>query len=260
MTATKSIDLLAGFLTQHNLSWLLPNLRQDLVIWKAINNQQFLSEYLTLVQQGQRIFADTFSPIRLALFSMGQYDLIHKEPWELINSIDNQASQSVYESFREQSEDEYDTQDLQTVCQIAIALENTQRKTNSWSTLIQLIQQRPEVDWSSPLVCLYGLTTDPSGLINELVQPGASINRIDLAIHIILSNPIRSDDQVTMFMTLCKRNDSELLPPRERLLLVNRLFEQRPKVAVDFCNRWLQYSPGYHQLQQYRLHQFRSHH
>jgi hypothetical protein len=167
----------------------------------------------------------------LALYALGQDGVVLKDPWDLLNSIDEQVQQTAIHGFTDHSLFLDETQDLLTAGQVAIALASLQRKTNAWNGLIEAIGQRPEVDWSTALACVYGLTNDPAGMLTALIQPASTEERIKLVVHIILSNPIKPDEQTAVLLGLCHGNYGEVLPARERTILVKNLFEQSPQTA-----------------------------
>jgi len=243
MSAADAIDRISEFLQNNNLNWLLPNIRQDRVVWNGLSDRIFFEEYVRLLSQGQEILAEHFSPCRLALYALGQDEAVHKDPWDLLDSIDEQVLQTAIHDFNDHSLFLDETQDLLTAGQVAIALASTQRKTNAWNGLIESLQKRPEEDWSSALACLFGLTTDPTGMLTALIQPASTAKRIDLVVHIILSNPIGPDEQIALLLGLCHGNYGELLPARERTLLVKKLYEQSPQAATRFCANWLEEHP-----------------
>jgi hypothetical protein len=85
---------------------------------------------------------------------------------------------------------------------------------------------------------------DNVGLLNALIQPSASSLRVNWAVHVVLSNPLLPDFQISVLMDLCHGEYGDLLPANERLSLVRSLFEQRPQTAIEFCQKWIERYPS----------------
>lgn len=243
MTTNKTIGKITDLLQYSDLSWLLPNLRQDFVVWNSLNDPAFYDKFTQLKPAGSEFAPADFSPSRLALIALDQFNAVNKVSKDLLDSIDGQVLQMAIRSFNDQTLFQANPQNLATAGLIALALAYKHQATNAWNGLLDTIQDKPGSHWLSPLVCLYGYIEEKAGLLSSLVQPGASSLRLDLAAHIVLSNPILPDDQVAILMELCHGPYADLLPARERLLLIRSLSEQSPRSAVDFCMKWLEVHP-----------------
>ena len=238
------MDRLIGLLRNSNLSWLLPNLRQDIVIWNSLNNPEFLEKFMQVKPSGSEFTAADFSPSRIALISLDQISSLNKAPQDLLDSIDNLVLQTATRSFNDQTLFQIDPQDLSTAGRIALVLANRYRTTSSWRSLLETIQDYPGEHWSAPLICLYGYLEENVGLLNALIQPSASSLRVNWAVHVVLSNPLLPDFQLSVLMDLCHGEYGDLLPAYERLSLVRSLFEQRPQTAIEFCQKWIERYPA----------------
>jgi tetratricopeptide (TPR) repeat protein len=243
MFTYKTIDRLIDLLRNSNLSWLLPNLRQDILVWNTLNDPDFFDKFHQLKPLGTKFGANDFFPSRLALIALDQTSAVDKDPLNLLESIDNQILQTAIQNFTDQTLFQINSQDLARAGLIAIALAYKYRTTGSWNSLLDTIEDNPGTQWLSPLNCLFGYIGKDAGLLNSLVQPGASSIRLDIAVHTVLSNPIQSNDQIAIFMDLCQSNYGDFLPAFERFLLVRSLFEHRPPMAVEFCLKWLEKYP-----------------
>jgi tetratricopeptide (TPR) repeat protein len=237
------MDRLIELLQISNLSWLLPNLRQDFVIWNSLNNPAFYEKFIQSKSSGSEYTASDFSPSRLVLIALDQFDFLNKIDQDFLESIDNQILQTAIRSFNDRTLFQTNPQDLQNVGHITLALANNYLTTNSWTGLLNVILDFPGDHWFSPLVCLYGFFNADNRILNALVQPGASSLRLNLAVHVVLSNPITTEDQINILIGLCKGEYGDLLPANDRLALVRSLFEQRPQSAVEFCRKWTEKYP-----------------
>jgi hypothetical protein len=81
------MDRLIGLLRNSNLSWLLPNLRQDIVIWNSLNNPEFFEKFIQVKPSGSEFTAADFSPSRIVNF-FGSNQLLNKALQDLLDSID----------------------------------------------------------------------------------------------------------------------------------------------------------------------------
>src|SRR4030066_1646476 len=244
MTTYKTIDRITELLRNSDLAWLLPNLRQDFMVWKSLNDPEFYEKFVQHKPAGSEFTPIDFSPSRLALIALDQLTALNKEPRELLDSLDNQVLQTAIRSFNDQTLFLTYPHNLATAGLIALALAYKYRTTSSWNGLLDTIQDNPGTQWYSPLVCLHGFIEKDAGLLNSLVQPGASTLRLDIAAHMVLSSPVSSNDQVANLMELCYGMYGDLLPASDRLSLIRSLSEQRPQSAVDFCLKWLEITPS----------------
>jgi len=243
MATIKSINRIVEVLRSSDLAWLLPNLRQDFVIWNNLNDSAYYEMLLQLKPAGSPCIPDDFSPARLALLALDQPDTTSTDLKNLIDSVDDQVVQMAIRSFNDQTLFQASPQDLANAGLIALALAYQYRTTNSWNGLLSAIQDSSSQLWMTPISCLYGFIEDSSGLLHALVQPGTSSIRFKFAIHSVLCNPIPPHDQIAIFMGLCHNSYGDPLPPADRLLFIRQLFEQRPQLAVDFCSQWLAIHP-----------------
>jgi Flp pilus assembly protein TadD/AraC-like DNA-binding protein len=245
MTSSKSIDRITEILRNSELTWLLPNLRQDFVVWNTLNEPAFFDKFIQSKPDGSNYIPEDFAPSNLALLVLGQTNKTGSDPKNLIDSIDQQVVQTALHRLNEQTIIQANPQDLANSGLIALALANNFRVTNTWNGLLNAIQAQSYKTWLAPISCLFGYVGDSIGLLNALVQPGAPSSRYKLAIHAVLSNPLPPADQVDTLIRLCYGAYDDLLPPTDRLTLVRDLFEQRPQIAVDFCKKWLEIHPDF---------------
>ena len=243
MLTNNTLDRITNLLRNSNLTWLLPNLRQDFVVWKSLNDPVFFEKFSQLNPIGSEITPADFSPSKLALIALDQSSLLDNQSQDFLKGIDDQILQLAMRSICDQTSYNSHPQDLASAGLMALALTYNFQETNAWNGLIDIIEERPGKQWLSPLVCLFGFVHQASGLLNSLVQPGASALRIELAVHIVLSNPIPPNDQIAILMGLCHGSYGDQLPPRERLLILRSMYEQNLQFAKDFSLEWLEIHP-----------------
>jgi len=240
MTTYQAISRITDLLKGMNLSWILPNLRQDNVVWNYLTQLDSLEDLIQNGSMGAVLTPGDLAPSKLALRALGQIDLANKETWNILESIDHQIVQSAIRSFNDQSIFQADQQNLATAGLLALALANKYQTNSSWTGVLEVLCERPDYSWLTALSCLYGLLKNPAGLLNSLVQPGASSERFSIAVHIVLSNPFSSAEQMELFLGLTQGAYGDFLPARERLLLIQTIHEQNPQLAKKLCLKWLE--------------------
>jgi tetratricopeptide (TPR) repeat protein len=245
MTTTKTIDRITETLRNSALAWLLPNLRQDFVVWNCLNEPTFFEKFIQSKPDGSAYVPDDFSPCRLALLALGQINTTNSGTKNLLDSVDPQVVLTALRSFNDQTILQANPQDMSSAGLIALALADNYRTTNSWNGLLNTITLEPYKTWLAPIACLLGYFEDSAGLLNALVQPGACSSRYIFAVHAVLSNPITPSNQIDKLISLCFGSYGDPLPPNDRLNLVRELFEQRPQIAVDFCLKWQETHPDF---------------
>ena len=243
MASIKTADRLIEILHNSNLSWLLPNLRQDFLVWNSLNEPAFFEKFILSIPAGAVFSARDFSPARLALLELEQSTFEEPDPQNLFSSIDQQLIRAAVRSYSEQVILKTYPQDLAGAGMIALAVAYKYRSSNSWLELINTLPSSDYLIWSAPFACLLGLVENPRGLLSALVQPGCETMRFKLAIHALLSNPIPPQEQVDVLMGLCSGQYGDLLPPADRTTLINELHQQCPPLAQEFCTKWLETNP-----------------
>ena len=237
------MDSLIALLQKYNLSWLLPNLRQDHVIWTSINEPGYFEKFCQARPLGSEFTSSDFSPGRLGLIALNQTDINSISPVNLLESIDPKILHEAIDKFNNQALFQNYPQDLANAARIALVLSHMYQTTSSWNSILDTILDHPGRHWFTPFVCLYGFLGDDTRLLNSLVQPGAIPLRLELAVHVVLSCPLPTQTQITSLIGLCQSEFGDLLPASERLTLIRALYEQRPESAVEFTLKWLELFP-----------------
>lgn len=247
MANMKTIDRITEALHAANLSWLLPNLRQDFVVWNSLNDPEFYEKFAQAKPSGSVYSPADFSPSWLALLALGQVSLETTDPQKLFDSIDPQILQTAMRSFSDQAILKTYPQDLASAGMIALACASKYRSTNSWNELISTLACTDHQIWSAPIACLFGYVEKPNHLLTALVQPGCEPSRVKLAVHAVLSNPLLPEEQIAVLLSLCSGQYGDMLPPADRITLISELNQQRPQLAVAFCTSWLDTHPEFSQ-------------
>jgi tetratricopeptide (TPR) repeat protein len=238
--ANKSIiELITEILRSSDLSWLLPNLRQDGMIWTSLNDSAFLDKLIYLTPSKAHFQATDFSPMNLALLALNQTRPIDNGMKIGIKEVSDQVLQTATHSYPELVLSQHGPSDLSQAGLVALALASQYQQTMSW---LELIQSLPEGDihtWSTPIACLLGLIQEPSELLKALVQPDANSLRYGLAIHAVLSNPLSVQEQLILLSNLWIGPHGDSLPSADKSRFIDQLHQQNPQVAAVFCENWL---------------------
>ncbi len=230
-----------------HLEWLLPNLRQDPLVWKFLCDLEAFEKVNLSKPSSVAFTADDFSPARLALVALGQTSFTYAAPLTLFDAIDGQITQASIRSYSDQNDPIKHPSNLAEAGKIGIALAYRLRATNSWQELISQVSEAEYPVWATPIACILGLIEDPLRLLRALIQPGASLPRFKLAIHAILSNPYQHEAQIELLLGTCLGPYGNFLPAESRSMLVDELNEQDPQAAASFCSRWLRNYPDFSQ-------------
>src|SRR4030042_1941776 len=143
MTTMKTIDRITETLRNSDLAWLLPNLRQDYVVWNSLNNPAFYEKFILSKPGGSAFSPEDFSPSKLALIALGQINITGFEPGNILDSIDIQVVKNAIRSFNDLTVFEVIPQDLARAGLIALALIDMYKATNSWNGLLTLLPEKP---------------------------------------------------------------------------------------------------------------------
>ena len=239
MTTILPGDRISYILRNSDLSWLLPNVRQDFIIWNSLNDIQFYDKFIQTKPAGTPYTAEDFTPSHLALIALDQYPIIEHDSKNILDAMDNQVIQMAIRRANDQTMLNSDRASLEDAGLLALAMAYNQQVTASWSGLLGSIPHTINTTWLAAIACLYGFADHPARLLSSLVQPATSAERYKLAIHAVLSNPLSPAEQVAILTGLCYGPHGDLLPASDRTRLLSELYQQRPQAAVDFSNRWL---------------------
>ncbi len=239
MSARETVNRIAETLRELSLSWLLVNLRQDAVVWNALNDPAFFDKVIQSAPAGP---AD-FSPASLACLALDRPDFCQIDLNTSLDSMVDQVAQIAIQSVGERANLGMDAQELASAGLVAISLLKKFEVSHSWKDLLYAIDEHPQPNWMLRLACLYGLLDDPSDLLRALVYPGASSSLLELAVHCILCNPHSTGEQVAILVGLCHGDYGGLIPASDRVSLLHALSETHPRLAGEFGKKWLEIHP-----------------
>jgi Tfp pilus assembly protein PilF len=244
MTDRKSITRIGQILQDAGLSWLLPNLRQDFVVWNALNDLVFLDKVLLSPPRVAGFHPKDLSPCKLAAAAFDQpgytwtstptTPVATPDPFPRTNCTGRDEQQPGSGAVRE----------LASAGTAALTWLDRYAVTHSWADLVKAIEEHPASDWPTTISCLYGLLDQPDCLLRSLVQSANPPLLVELAVHAILSNPLTDHEQLALFVEICHSPTGDPLPASNRLAVLKACCAQRLALAANFAARWLEVHPA----------------
>jgi len=191
---------------------VIPALRQDTLIWNALQNPDFRELAISKLGGNSQIW----TPAHLSLLSI-KIDL---NPEALrstsISELDPELRIQAIQTYELYSSESPPEMTLATAGLLALSLHEHHRLTHSW-------QKIPlSTHWHTPYACLYQLVEQPMLFLNRLPVP--------LIIHTILANPLTPEDQIEAFLSI-----STTLTTHQRLAMLRVLGYHRPDLTRIFA-------------------------
>jgi tetratricopeptide (TPR) repeat protein len=240
------VYLLKETLPQTDLSWVLPGLWQDPIVWKTVQKPDIRKRAVRDIGANSKFW----KPAVLAFISL---DLTDSNPLNLVEhlrvdlqypldiELKKQAAGVLEKRLQSKSEIENAgeaDQTLEKAALAALALRERRRILGNWGGLGKEIinpvwQQGPVAStqihyWSTPISILYGIVPDPSDLLVSLINDGSDPGFCYLALHAFLSNPLPEEEQIQIVTDVLKT-----IPAEASSTLLSLLYEQRPDLASN---------------------------
>ncbi len=189
-------------------------LRQDALIWQALQNSKFRG--LAISKLGSH--PENWTPAQLALLTL-KIDLALEELRQRpLSEFDPELRVRAIQTYEDHSNATPPEMSLAAAGLLSLALQEHFRLTNSWEK-IPLTKH-----WMLPFACLHGLIEKPIPLLTSLP--------IELAIHTILANPLTNEEQTKTFNSILVS-----APNSKRLTLIRSLAFQRPGLANSIAQK-----------------------
>ncbi len=246
MANSKTINRITDILRDSGLLWLLPNLRQDFVIWSALKDLSFLEKVIQSKPDKATQYPADFSPGKLALLALDLSDLPTIDLQNHLDSIDEQAVPMAMLHSNEYNSMGAGPHRLASAGLVALKWINKYNAAHTWNGLFNSLPDNAHQSWMASIACLFSFVGEPTELLHSLVGPGSVSFQHQLAVHAILSNPLTANEQVAIIMEVCHAADGKPLPASERVSLLHTLSEQRLQIGVDFSKKWLEIHPDSH--------------
>jgi tetratricopeptide (TPR) repeat protein len=203
MTKLSPIIYLKDTLPEDSWSWVIPALRQDSVIWESLQDQDFLK--LAVQEIGNN--PKDWTPLNLALLSLGgdlAVDELGTVPLEETSPYLHQQSVLAYKNHTGENPPAVDIRQAGMLA-------------------LYFLEHPAEGKYYSPatsISCLYSLFPDPIGYLSQF--------KPEISVHVILSNPQDTDEQVQAFSHLLDASD-----PAVHQTILSLLAFQRPGLAAE---------------------------
>ena len=203
MMTSSPIPSLKETTKEADWSWMVSALRQDPLIWTALNNPEFFES------ANQRLgnCSKRWNPINLAFLILDENILIddlRETPLKILNSGLHRRTIQAYDIQTSESPPEMDLQQA--------------------GLLALYLYENPEVPmpmaWTTTLSCLLGLVSNPIDFLSQL-NPCS-------AIQVILSQPLPVGEQKEIFVNLLTKTNFD-----HQISLLQELSKQRFEVAAS---------------------------
>lgn len=207
---TSAIIDLKDFFSEESWSWVIPALRQDSLVWAAIQDTKIRGEAKEKLGPAPELW----SPANLALIMLG-YNLQASDFRDMPHSLSDELVKRAAQLLEQLPAEQEIYPNLNNAGLLAIALRDQAEQWPSLSSS-KLI--------TSALTCLYGIIPEPQGLLAALP--------IDVAVHIVFANPVQDAQKLA---ALEQRLNAS--PADERLATLNYLRTQNPGFAANLTRR-----------------------
>jgi len=214
-------------------------LRQEPLIWESLQEPELFSAVLEAAGDHTRLW----NPATIALLSLGQnipLDSLKSTPLQPLETDLRQQAAKTYEDTYLKGTP---PTTLGEAGLLALALRERRRLTNTWHGLwseLNLQAPNPRFSlttvWKTPLACLFAMAPDPLDMLSALLPASriaSDLDRTELILHPILSNPLTVEEQADMLTGL-----SGKLSPEDRMIWVEWLGKAgREQLAAIFADR-----------------------
>ena len=220
MTNPSCLIDLKHILPQTSWPQVIPALRQDYLIWKALQNPDFRGQALSRLGS----HPDKWTPAQLSLLALEHrlnFSDICNKP---LNEIDPELRVRAIQTYDIHNTDSPPEMDLPTAGLLMLALVEHHRLTHSWERLPQ------NEHWKTPLACLFGCLEQPVAFLLSLP--------VTLTVRILLSNPIDREKQLEYFFDILVA-----APQKQRLSTLRNLAFQRPELSQQLARKLWKTSP-----------------
>lgn len=186
---------------------VLISLRQDLLVWQALEQPDFF--HVALEKAGSQVVC--WSPGRLALLALEDprpADTLRAEPMPALGQALQERALQAYQATQRTMKP---PATLREAGFLALALRERRRLTGTWSGLLQeLLPKQAGSDtaanlatvfstWRTPLACLYGLVPDPEEMLRSLMPKTPTRIPFDWVVTAQLSQPLTETEHIKAF-------------------------------------------------------------
>lgn len=168
-------------------------LRNQDQVWAELQSSELGAQALETAG-GQR---EKWSPGFLGLLRLGQtqqFDKLLAEPMQAVSEKLRYQAAAAYEKLAVEGV-ATEKPDLEQATLLALALRERRRLLNGWDQLTNDLSIASAEFWKLPMASLFGLMPNPQEILSVLLGAGQSVEMHELAIHTLITNPLRLDEQ-----------------------------------------------------------------
>lgn len=219
--------------------WLVASLRQDKYVQQEATDllsHDFPSENIPFLSSLQ---AEDWTPAALGLRNIApsiSTQWLRSNPMPDLDDEIKQKALTVANNSKIPSDD----WSLEKAAWIALAIRSDIYTKESMDQVIYNWFSNPKVEYGTILACLYGMIPDPIGLFRTLLKHNLSAHNIAIVLHGLLANPLSPENLYKQLNLIISDEDNKsFLTPAAKLVVLHILQSQRPTLAQQIGNNWL---------------------
>jgi tetratricopeptide (TPR) repeat protein len=212
------LNTLKNIFPEETWPWAVSALRRTPQIWDNLVSEDF-SHHMTK-NIGEE--PTDWTPGRIAAIQSSAGDI--SWPIESFEDLTADVKQKVHQLYQEFEEIPDIRKDLNEAFHLALALLGEKASGKNWSEIIN--QYLSRTDWDLPLVLLFGMVEEPAGFLSEL--------EADLAVHILLSNPLDPGNLSDLFVKIILSQDTKTLES-----WLKSIQSEVPEIVSEIANNLL---------------------
>ena len=185
-------------------AWIIPALRQDEIVWKALNDPAFLEKAIKASKRSDEFW----TPSNLGFLSLNIQEYLQPKSFPFLGlplPLQRQTLDMV-EGFKNGIRDAYD---FPSATLLAIWL-NSESKSKGWRKAIESISVGKNLEdlarIKTSLVLDFGFSESPLTLIDELLGNNAGKSTWDIVCDILLAQPMCFEEQLRMFLGILRNS------------------------------------------------------
>ncbi|MCJ7530600.1 MAG: hypothetical protein MUO64_06155, partial [Anaerolineales bacterium] len=241
------IEAIKAILPKSSWPWVFSALRQDEVVWNALNDETFIR--LAIGRIGRQPSA--WTPAALTLISLKVDVNPERLAGDVSAYIPDDLIQKALDFYQEYQQISAESPvDLPQAGLLALAMRAHYQRLNQWNELVAELNAGGCYDagnpaWQTACACLYYLVPQPLNLLRALLtslEKGngntSDINPFALVTHVILSQPLPIQEQLHIFLELLSS-----LATTAQLHLLHCIEDQRAQLAEKLAKYLLEQNP-----------------
>jgi tetratricopeptide (TPR) repeat protein len=188
-------------------AWIISALRQDEIVWRALNDPTFLEKAIK-ASKGSDEF---WTPCNLGFLSLDIVEHLQPKAFPFLG-LPIPLQKQTMDLLEKIKKGDQEISDLRSATLLAIWL-NSESRNKSWFKAIESLSLKNSEDLEiikSSLSLGYGFSENPSQLINELLGTNARKSNWNLVCDILLTQPLHFEEQLRMFHGILKNSSLEI--------------------------------------------------